>query len=91
MIKPAASLLNGVPLNVHNEMYEFVSLPPTRTGDEALIAVPSRTRPVRVVLLRGTGRKRWLVESRTLRKYLRADADRRMREVGEALVRANKP
>lgn len=73
------TLRNGVPLDVQLEPYEFEATPPLpiRVGDECVIRT-ERHGSVRVILLRGTGRKRWLVKVSTLKRYLREDARRRI-------------
>ena len=75
------TLMNGIPLAVQAEPYAFESTPPLRVGDEARICTPRGV--FHVVLLRGTGRKRWLVNARTLRQYLREDARLKLRELRE--------
>lgn len=67
------TLRNGVPLDVQHDRYEFYYARPQRVGDQTVIVTESRGM-VEVILLRGIGRKRWLVECETLRKYLKADA-----------------
>lgn len=71
------TLMNGIPLDPRVEPYEFITNPPFRTGDEALIRTPSR-REVHVIWLRGTRRKRWLVEVPTLKAYIAEDQRRKI-------------
>lgn len=74
------TLRNGVPLDVRNERYGFVGYPPLKTGDECVIETVSG-KQVHVILLLGTGRKRWLVNAETLREYLRVDAQAKIAAV----------
>jgi hypothetical protein len=66
------TLRNGIPLAVQTGPYAFEGAPPLRVGDEARIFTLRGS--FHVILLRGTGRKRWLVNAATLRRYLREDA-----------------
>ena len=78
------TLRNGIPLDVRWEPYSFDTTPlPIKRGDEARISTPSGS--FHVVLLAGTGRKRWLVRADTLRAYLRADADLKINGPKEVL------
>lgn len=70
------TLRNGVPIRPQVGLYRWKTLPPQRVGDEAIIDVYGGER--RVQLLRGTGRKRWLVEVRGLKRWLRAEARRKI-------------
>jgi hypothetical protein len=73
------TLANGIPLLVQNEPYSFEGPPPLRRGDEATIRTAYGL--VHVILLKGQGRKRWLVACAPLRRYLREDARLKLEEV----------
>lgn len=70
-------LMNGLPLDVRSEGYVFETLRPQRVGDEAVIVTDAGCR-VHVQLLRGKGRKRFLVDVLMLKIALREDGDRKM-------------
>ena len=61
-------LMNGLPLVDMGANYVFLSLPPRRLGDEALI-LDAQGKKRHVIWLRGpSGRKQWLVDVKGLRK-----------------------
>ena len=68
------TLRNGVPINVQSGCYELMfKLLPQRIGDETLIWDPVLGER-RVILLRGIGRRKYLVDCTELRRYLRAES-----------------
>ena len=68
------TLRNGIPLNVRHYGYTTLNLvPPYRVGDEARILDPY-TGEHHVILLRGLGRRKYLVDVKQLRRYTRAQA-----------------
>ena len=65
------TLRNGIPLDVRRGRYSIQgSCLPLRVGDEALIFDHDTQRTEHVILLRGHGRKKFLVRVHTLREYL---------------------
>jgi hypothetical protein len=61
------TLRNGIPLDVRTEDYSFDTMPPQLTGHETRIRTPDG-KVHRVILLRGTRRKKWLVDVAQLRR-----------------------
>ena len=64
------TLRNGIPLDVRHGRYTIQGNRPLRVGDEVLIFDHYTQRWEHVVLLRGHGRKKFLVRVHTLREYI---------------------